>query len=332
MISLDKESEEEVFWVTCLRSLRILPPHRDEKPIKRRMRLLTWAALILDLTVPLVSIGTYQGIHYCCGKPIPNMAGNYGSDTAILASMYIYVVFILCETYPVLNKGLPMNLGNPMVGYLFSFAVFFHNLKLVNVIIMCCVESCSVICQVLKYCCVRLELRERKQQVEICEKKMLPIREQTKSGSDLILKKPGKDELLVPLGDLKSNSDDSSSRIGKSPKDSSQDGDLEGAPELMLQHQELRLLRNQRTRIQEERRLQRYYLGALVFNVFLACGSLVLVICISTSGGLCFVDNQPPNIFKFNQLSNRDKCNGLAGDGCQICSADETSQCYFPFP
>ena len=103
---------------------------------------------------------------------------------------------------------------------------------------------------------------------------------------------------------------------------------------------ELKLMRERRLLRQshgEEKQSLRYHFMGVLFNCGLVTISLLLILCIGRSKGLCIKDMEVPSLFKKNQLDMcydirkiLDDCQGSSGV-CEICSDDGTSQCYYPY-
>jgi hypothetical protein len=79
-----------------------------------------------------------------------------------------------------------------------------------------------------------------------------------------------------------------------------------------------------------DRRHLRYHLIGACINCFLLGLSLLLICVISKNKGLCIEDMKAPNVFRNNQLERCFQCQGVEGT-CEICHADGTSQCYYPY-
>jgi hypothetical protein len=85
ILTFDWEDSNEGFCVRTLRYLRLMAPHPNEKPVKKKIRILTWTALVLDLLGAIVAITTYGGVTTCCGEPMMNIAGNFPWEKLITA-------------------------------------------------------------------------------------------------------------------------------------------------------------------------------------------------------------------------------------------------------
>eukprot|EP00980_Cylindrotheca_fusiformis_P005123 scaffold1087_cov136-Cylindrotheca_fusiformis.AAC.9 len=90
---------------------------------------------------------------------------------------------------------------------------------------------------------------------------------------------------------------------------------------------ERREMREQHSK--ETSRLRRHMIG-VVINLVLLFVTLLLIIFVAKSGGMCVKDNKTPNIFRSDQ---QDECELCDGRECQVCDVegDEETQCYFPY-
>jgi len=98
------------------------------------------------------------------------------------------------------------------------------------------------------------------------------------------------------------------------------------------ERKEMRLLRERRILRQkqqaESRDLNFHFIGCCI-NICLIVISLLLIITISSTGGLC-VYNGSVKIFSMDQLGKCNECRGTS-DECQVCNSDGTHQCYYPY-
>lgn len=322
LLTVDMEFEDEPRWKQILRYLRILAPHPDEKPIKRNIRYLIWLSLTLDFMTGVVSIVNYDDVTYCCGQPILNIAGTINWHLAIQIVIYLYMALIFMEIIPVLREGFPFNLMNPFVGFLITFAMFFDD-RIAQAVTMWIIEATAVLCEFLVY---RLKVRwhnQRQERLEKTERDLVAIRKERK-----------RRRLNASSHSLDSASSDLSLE-DKSFHDESGGGSSEdlARPKDVSQIRETRLLRERRILRQaqsEHTKTLRYELGGVSFNIGLVVISLMLIIVIAKSGGLCIVDMETPNIFKSSQITRCYKCMGTDGE-CQICGDDGSSHCYYPY-
>jgi len=159
----DSDDESEVVvpdpWYTALgRGLLLLEKKGEETtPIKRWLRFLTWLTFLCDATSAIVTLAQFSEITYCCGKPILNI-GNINADWAVIIryATIFYLILILLEVYPVLRRGFPFNIVNPIIGFLITFALFFDD-SYVEALIMWCIETAAVLSEFAVY---RVKIRQ----------------------------------------------------------------------------------------------------------------------------------------------------------------------------
>jgi hypothetical protein len=136
-------------------------------------------ALLCDITAASVAVATFSDVTYCCGKPILDMAGNNNipwKDT-IRIGTYVYLGMVFLEVYPVIRKGFPFNIVNPLVGFVITLAMFFNNNK-IQALAMWAVETAAIVCE---FALFRLKLRQMANQ----EKELREVGLQTKSVRDI---------------------------------------------------------------------------------------------------------------------------------------------------
>lgn len=313
----DGEFDEEPRWKSFLRYIMILAPHPHEKPIKKRIRILTWVSMFLDFLTGVVSLAN-DGATTCCGEPILSIIGNVNWDRAINITVGFYFVLIFAEIIPVMREGFPFNLANPFVGFLITFALFFDD-RILEAVVMWIIEASAVVCEVIVY---RLKLKwhsQREERLQITERQLRALYKERKRLKKISRGEQHKEDYGFEQHD--------------------KDRGLEGAerPTDVGQVRETRLLRERRLLRQaqsEDRRELRYHLIGTTFNIFLACVALMLVILIGRSGGLCIVNMQTPNFFKTGQLEKCFLCQGVGGV-CEKCPEDDPSlsekHCYYPY-
>jgi hypothetical protein len=146
-------------WKEIMRSLSMLPPTPDEKPIQKKQRGFIWAAMILHFIAALVSITTYDGVTTCCDVPIFDIASaNINWDILFRITTYIYMTLIIIEILPVFQKGLPITLINPVLGFTIFFAMFF-DYRILEAVTMWVIQAIAVVFEVLV---LRLKVQEFK--------------------------------------------------------------------------------------------------------------------------------------------------------------------------
>ena len=322
LLTVDIEFQDEPLWKQWLRYIRILAPHPDEKPIKRSIRRCTWLAMVLDLCSGLVSISSYTDVTRCCGEPILSIAGNINWHVAIKVTIYVYILMILAQVIPVLRHGIPFNLVNPFVGFLITFAMFFGDSILVAVV-MWIIEAVAVVAEYWVY---RMKMKWHNQRQARLNRTEMDIKG---------LKKERKRRRLA--GGSTHSVDSVSSDLSIDEKSFHDESNGSSAEQVrskdVSQIRETRLLRERRLLRQaqsEETRELRYHLTGVAFNIGLVLLSLLLIVMVGRSGGLCLVNMVPPNIFKKTEMERCYNCKGTSGS-CQVCRADGTSQCYYPY-
>lgn len=170
------EDSDDIFWEDeeawnipnpCLRglvnvmiALRCIPERKsDSTPLKNVLRVLQWAALIADAIGAIVAVVTFSGVTNCCGEPILNQA-NVDLDWQLIVRIltYIYLGLVVLEIYPVARKGLPINIINPLFGFIVTVAMFFDDSK-AEAFAMWSLEVFSVTCL---FIILRLKVYQRK--------------------------------------------------------------------------------------------------------------------------------------------------------------------------
>lgn len=326
-LSADRQTrvfENDPPYKMVLRYLRILPPYPDEKPNKKWIRRYTWWALVLDFIASMVSITTYNGVTTCCGVPIYSVAANINWDKTIRITTYVYVALIFCEIIPVLHKGIPFNLINPLVGFTIFFAMFFDD-RAFEAICMWIIESSAIVLEFMVYRIKSKIYHEREDRL-------------VKVDQDLEAFKVEKRNKSKRLISMESDSDDSlsgDSFDGVEDQRSKSDGSDPSFGGNNPKLKEMRWLRERRLlrETQKQARVElRYHFIGVCMNFALVGISLTLVIVIAKNKGVCFVNMQPPKIFSNDQLESCYLCKDHDEDGaCEECMDDGTSQCYYPY-
>ena len=161
----DDDSEEEnvipdPWYIALGRGLLLLEKKGEETtPIKRWLRFLTWLTFICDATAALVALVQFSGdsVAQCCGRDILNMGGiNVNWAVIMRYATIFYLILILLEVYPVLRRGFPFNIVNPIIGFCITFALFFDD-DYVEALIMWCIETCAVLSEFAVY---RVKIRQ----------------------------------------------------------------------------------------------------------------------------------------------------------------------------
>jgi hypothetical protein len=150
-LSIDMDAfEDDPPWKQVLRYLHLLPPHKHEKPLKRKVRVFTWVVLFCDFIGALVAIGTYDGATSCCGVPIFEKIVTIDWDTCFRVATCLYLIVVLAEIIPVVRRGLPFNLLNPTLGFAITFAMFFDD-SVAQAVTMWILEALAIFFEFLIY-------------------------------------------------------------------------------------------------------------------------------------------------------------------------------------
>lgn len=298
--------EHDPLWKVFLRYLRLLPPSPKELPINRKIRTYIWVSLVLDLVNAVVAIATFTQVTTCCGKPIWSLGGTADWSTAMTVISYIYIFGIFLEVVPVVREsGIPWNILNPLFGFLLTFAVFFDDSR-VEAISMWILESIAVGLDFLVY---RLKRQKRMDK-----------------------------EVLLDTINVKLEPFFASNRKASGTKWTAMDMSFHEAAitameeETVADHREIKLLRDRRHlrhSLAEDQRHLNYHLGGVVFNTVLIFITLIFIVAIASTGGMCVIPGTAPNPFSQDQLGICSACQGVAGK-CEICTAT-TSQCHYPY-
>jgi len=338
-----------------LRYIHFLAPHPDEDPIKKKIRIVTWTALVLDFINALVAIVTYGGsTTQCCERSIMSAFGGNGKvnwDKTILVVTTLYILLIFLEVVPVMRDTFPFNLLNPFIGFVITFAVFFSD-SITESAIMWSVEMLAVLCEVINYR-LRLKrfgkrkarLKNTKQEIAKLRKLKRKVKNQYDKGGGRSLSRAESAQLVVDLNDSSSFAEDSSFFDDIETQHNSDVHTVASRTAITSVSnigtaRETRLLRERRQliRSQQEDELDlRYHFVGASFNVALVVLSLLMLILISKNGGMCIKGMSFGNIFRNNQLEKCDQCDG--SEVCEICiwndpdkkELSEDSFCYYPY-
>lgn len=272
--------EDDTRFMRILRYLRLLPPTPNEHPLRRRMRILTWWALLLDFLVAIVSILTFGEITSCCGEVI--FPGKFDWNKLMQVISYLYLIGIFIEIHPVVREigPVPWNLVNPIFGFMISFAVFVDDSR-AEAISIWILEMGSIVLEFIIYRCRLTLYRE----------------ESTK------------------LGEVNQNI--------KNVKGEKYSGSYKKT-QLQRERRQLR-----EKHIQERKNLKTHFIAVGV-NITLVCVTLLLIIFVAKSGGMCVRDGERPSLFQQNQQDRCPECAGSKKD-CEICNDDGSTVCYYPY-
>lgn len=158
--------------------LRCMPPDPEDMfAIKNWLLWMQWLSMACDLAAAIVALVTFDEVTECCGKPILSMAGELPWQQITRSLTIIYVVLVCLEVYPVVRRGFPFNIVNPILGFTITFAMFFDD-SLAEALIMWAVESAAVICEFTLF---RLKVR----QITLNERELKRIGALTKAPREL---------------------------------------------------------------------------------------------------------------------------------------------------
>ena len=111
-------------------------------------QLLDSISLFIDFLLAGVAIVTYQGddVRTCCGlTPFDDKDGTNWPRRIRLA-VYCYPVLLALETYPVCVHHFSVNIVNPFIGYLITFATFFDSGR-TEALIIWTLEAASILAE-----------------------------------------------------------------------------------------------------------------------------------------------------------------------------------------
>ena len=97
-------------------------------------------------------------------------------------------------------------------------------------------------------------------------------------------------------------------------------------------HKEIKLLRERRKIrlwLQTEQFHINYHLTGVVINSILVFITMIFIISMLTTGGMCVLSDDMPNPFSQDQLSKCPACADVQGQ-CEICTAT-SAQCYYSY-
>jgi len=309
---------EEPKWKQGLRYLHILQPSPDETRIQRKQRYLTWLALFLDFVAALVSIVSYTRATRCCSVPIFDAASAaIDWDVFIRVTTYVYTALLFVEVIPVLKKGLPINLVNPLLGFTITFGMFFDD-RIIEAIIMWLIEASAIACEVAVFFLVRKEFLLGNKRIE-------------DATNEIEIRKPKCKRKFNPRSSSKKTFND---------EEEGANSDLKRLDTFRLERERRRLKVSQSA---EEINL-RYHLIGTIMNCGLVALSLGLIAGIGKNGGLCISEMESPPIFANDQKERCSLCftpeslqdNDIwdeEGYVCQLCDASGKGKhtCYFGY-
>eukprot|EP00533_Pseudo-nitzschia_delicatissima_P000468 CAMPEP_0116078634 /NCGR_PEP_ID=MMETSP0327-20121206/712_1 /TAXON_ID=44447 /ORGANISM="Pseudo-nitzschia delicatissima, Strain B596" /LENGTH=921 /DNA_ID=CAMNT_0003569203 /DNA_START=72 /DNA_END=2837 /DNA_ORIENTATION=+ len=358
------EYQDDNKFVSALRYIHFLPPHPNEDPIKKKIRIITWCALLCDFLNALVAIITWQGqTTKCCGQSILSALGTRGDgtgdgsawDTAIEITTYLYMLLIFLEVVPVMRDRFPFNLMNPFIGFLITFAVFFSD-SIVEAASMWVFEAMAVSCEAVNYrlrskrfAKRKARLKNTKKEIEKLRKIKRKVKNQYDNNGGKLLTRADSKQFVLDLDDSSSFAEDSSFNDDIETNNNSADlNTVTGRTQVTTvsnigTHRETRLLRERRQLIRsqhDDEQDLRVHLIGVTCNVSLVVFSLLLIIVIAKNGGTCLVGMRFGNVFKNDQLEKCNQCVGddgeylmADGEACERCSYTDPleNQCYYPY-
>ncbi|KAL3938253.1 MAG: hypothetical protein SGBAC_006795 [Bacillariaceae sp.] len=318
--SLDlNEFGDEPKWKQLLRYLHILQPTPNETPIQKKQRCLTWGALFLDFIAAMVSIFSYDGVTTCCNVPIFDTASTVIDwDTFIRTTTYIYTAMLFIEILPVLRKGLPINLINPLLGFGITFGMFFDD-RIFEAVAMWLIEASAIGFEVVVFLLKRKEFNQDGKRI---------------------------DDATAEIESRKPKS--RKSKLARSSSTTSFDGDFDDGPNSDLRNLDNFRLERERRKMRvaqsaEEINLRYHFIGTVI-NCGLVVLSMSLIAGVGKNGGLCIKDLDTPPLFANDQ---QERCVACFGDNegnseywdedgnvCQICDTSEGGTnhvCYYSY-
>ncbi|KAL3909045.1 MAG: hypothetical protein SGILL_008247, partial [Bacillariaceae sp.] len=235
------------------------------------------------------------------------LGGGVDWSLAMTVISYIYIFGIFLEVIPVVREsGIPWNMMNPLFGFLLTFAVFFDDSR-AEAISMWILETIAVFLDFLVYRLKRQKHQEKLERLDEVNQKLEPFFASNRKAREA--KNYGIDVSFHDADILA----------------------MEEDGETVADHREIKLLRDRRHLRQwlvEDKRHLNYHLGGVLFNSVLIFITLVFIVCIATTGGMCVYDGNTPNPFSQNQLG---MCNLCDGSGvCEECNG-AVPQCYYPY-
>jgi hypothetical protein len=296
-------------WKKPLRFLRLLPPSPKERRINRKIRILLWASLVMDLICAVVAIASFTEVTTCCGKPIWGLGGSASWSTAMTVVSYVYIVGIFMEIIPVVREtGIPWNLLNPIFGFLLTFAVFFDDSR-TEAISMWVLEIIAIVLDVLVYRAKRQKRMDKEILLDSINQKLEPFFASNRKANG------------------------TTTRLAAIDTSFHETAITAMEEETVADHREIKLLRDRRHlrhSLAEDQKHLNYHLIGVIFNTGLIFVTLIFIVAIASTGGMCVYDSNTPNPFWRDQLGLCSACQGVEGT-CQICRSDGTSQCYYPY-
>jgi len=151
-MSIDSKEgfDDDPNWKKALRYIRLLPPHKGETKLKKKIRLFTWTAIVLDFIGAMFAAIQYSGATMCCGEPIFNAILKINWNALFRGVTTLYLVLIFAEIIPVIKNGIPFNIVNPTIGFIITFGMFFDD-SVVEAVSMWVIEVLAIFFEFLVY-------------------------------------------------------------------------------------------------------------------------------------------------------------------------------------
>jgi len=142
--------QDESRWKAALRYIHLLPPHKEETRLTKRIRIFTWTAMTLDFFAALVAAFQFGGSVQCCGEPLFNVFWDFNWSTLFKVVIYLYLCLIFAEIIPVIKSGIPFNIVNPTIGFIITFGMFFDD-SITEAVSMWVIEALAIFFEFLVY-------------------------------------------------------------------------------------------------------------------------------------------------------------------------------------
>jgi hypothetical protein len=151
-MSIDSKEgfDDDPKWKAALRYVHLLPPHREETKLTKKIRIFTWLSMSLDFIAALVGLVQYSGSTLCCGKPIFDVLMDIDWDVLFRVVTVLYLCMIFCEIVPVVKNGIPFNIVNPAIGLIITFGMFFDD-SIAEAVAMWVIEALAIFFEFMVY-------------------------------------------------------------------------------------------------------------------------------------------------------------------------------------
>ena len=151
-MSIDKQEtfESDPKWKAALRYIYLFPPSKHESKLKKKTRIFTWIAMLLDFIAAIVAAAQYQGSTTCCGEPVFDIIMDINWDILFRVITYLYMCMIPAEIIPVIKNGIPFNIVNPAIGMIITFGMFFDD-SIAEAVAMWVIEALAIFMEFMVY-------------------------------------------------------------------------------------------------------------------------------------------------------------------------------------